>query len=569
MDKLNELIDLLTKSQKIKFLILFIIMLIFVILEITVLNLIMVILNLYSSTGENYTSTISSLLNKFENSIDIQSLVILFFIVAFFLKTIMNLFLNYYQGKILFFTKSDLILKLMKGYLRMPRIFHMRTNTSKLVRNVTIEIDNIINALLSSLTILLETTILIGLGVFLLFVNYKITLISFFSLGIFSLIISKINRKRSISLGKKRIKFVNERLKNLIEAFTGSKTFALTGSTKTVIQNFDGNNTQIAKIAHKNFFRNSLPRPLFELSTVLLITIFFVISQQRGIQLNSLIPTLGVFLAAVYRLIPSFTRIMQSAQSFQFNIQPVSSISLDFKKFQNIKNDNSEKIKFEKSLDLTNLTFFYEGLKEKLIFKNLKLSIKKGSKIGIVGPSGSGKSTFLDLIMGILPTKKGEVKIDGKNLQNHVTGWQKNIGCVPQDVFIIDDTLKKNIAFGVENNKIDYKKLERAINVSGLKDFVANLELKEDTIIGENGSRISGGQRQRIGIARAFYHDPEVLILDEATNSLDEETEQKIINEIFLNDRGKTIVFCTHNHKNLENCDFIYEIKNQSFSRVK
>ncbi len=569
MDKLNQLIDLLSKSQKIQFLILFLIMLIFVILEITVLNLIMVTLNLYSSTGETNTSIINNILKKFENNIDIQSAVIIFFIGTFFLKTIINLFLNYYQGKILFFTKSDLSLKLMKGYLNMPRVFHMRTNTSKLVRNVTIEIDNIITALLNSLTILLETTILIGLGLFLLFVNYKITLISFFSLGIFSLIISKINRKRSISLGKKRIKFVNERLKNIIEAFTGSKTFVLTGSTKAIIQNFDENNTQIAKIGHKNFFRNSLPRPLFEFSTILLITIFFVISQQRGIELNSLIPTLGVFLAAVYRLIPSFSRIMHNAQSLQFNIQPVSSISSDFKKFKNIKNDNSEKIKFEKSLDLTNITFFYEGIKEKLIFKNFNFSINKGSKIGIVGPSGSGKSTFLDLIMGILPTKKGELKIDGKNIQNHITGWQKNIGCVPQDVFIIDDSLKKNIAFGEENNNIDNKKLTKAIKVSGLEEFVANLEFKEDTIIGERGSRISGGQRQRVGIARAFYHDPEVLILDEATNALDEETEKKIINEIFLNDNGKTIIFCTHNHKNLENCDSIFEIKNQSFLKLK
>ena len=137
--------------------------------------------------------------------------------------------------------------------------------------------------------------------------------------------------------------------------------------------------------------------------------------------------------------------------------------------------------------------------------------------------------------------------------------------CSSRYVFIIDDSLKKNIAFGEENNNIDNKKLTKAIKVSGLEEFVANLEFKEDTIIGERGSRISGGQRQRVGIARAFYHDPEVLILDEATNALDEETEKKIINEIFLNDNGKTIIFCTHNHKNLENCDSIFEIKNQSF----
>ena len=569
MNKLLQLINLLTINQRKQFSILFLIMLIFVILEIAVLNLIVVLLNFYSNTGENYTSIIYSFLNKFKYDLDIQSSIILSFTIIFFLKTLVNLFLNFYQGKILFFTKSELSLKLMKGYLKMPRVFHMRTNTSQLIRNVTIEIDNIINALLSSLIILLETTILVGLGLFLLFVNYKITLISFFSLGIFSLIISKINRRRSISLGKKRIQFVNKRLKNIIEAFTGSKTFAITGSINNIIQNFNVNNTQIAKIAHKNFFRNSLPRPLFELFTILIIIIFFYNSQQKGIELNSLIPTIGVFFAAVYRLIPSFTRIMSSAQNFQFNIQPVSSISSDFNKFQNIKQNDDKKLNFDKSLELKNVFFSYDGQIDKLIFKDLNLSIKKGSKIGIVGPSGSGKSTFLDLMMGILPTKKGEILIDGKNLIGREKGWQKNIGCVPQDVFIIDDSLKKNIAFGEENSEIDSQKLAKAISVSGLENFVENLESKENTVIGERGSRISGGQRQRIGIARAFYHDPEILILDEATNALDVLTEQKIINEIFLNDKKKTIVLCTHNHKNLKNCDFIYEIKDRTFFKIK
>ena len=163
MNKLLQLINLLTINQRKQFSILFLIMLIFVILEIAVLNLIMVLLNFYSNTGENYTSIIYSFLNKFKYDLDIQSSIILSFIIIFFLKTLVNLFLNFYQGKILFFTKSELSLKLMKGYLKMPRVFHMRTNTSQLVRNVTIEIDNIINALLSSLIILLETIILVGL----------------------------------------------------------------------------------------------------------------------------------------------------------------------------------------------------------------------------------------------------------------------------------------------------------------------------------------------------------------------------------------------------------------------
>ena len=206
---------------------------------------------------------------------------------------------------------------------------------------------------------------------------------------------------------------------------------------------------------------------------------------------------------------------------------------------------------------------------DNFIFKNLSITIKKGSKIGIVGSSGSGKSTFLDLMMGLLPLQNGNILVDGNSIENYEDGWQKNIGCVPQEVFITDDTLKRNIAFGLSENTINNEKLSKAIESAGLKNFTNNLDLKTDTIIGERGSRISGGQRQRIGIARALYHDPEVLILDEATNALDEETEEKIVKEIFSISKGRTIIFVSHNYKNLKNCDHIYKIENKSLSLIK
>jgi ABC-type multidrug transport system fused ATPase/permease subunit len=171
--------------------------------------------------------------------------------------------------------------------------------------------------------------------------------------------------------------------------------------------------------------------------------------------------------------------------------------------------------------------------------------------------------------MGLLPIQNGTILVDNKSIENQENGWQKNIGCIPQDVFIIDDTLKKNIAFGLDDETIDEKRLFKSIELAGLKRFTENLDLKEETVIGERGSRVSGGQKQRIGIARALYNDPEILILDEATNALDEETEKNIIKEIFSKSKDRTIIFVSHNHKNLEDCDHIYKIENKTLSPMK
>ena len=569
MEKINKLKNILNIFQKKQFIFLFCFMLLAVLLEILVLKFLLIILNFFSNPGNDINSSTVIFLQNLKGDLSFPFLIICIFVIIFLLKTLINIFLNFQKGKFLFNTKADVSLRLMRGYLYMPRVFHMRTNTSELVRNITVEVDNLMTSLLNILTIILDASVLIGLVIFLCFVNFEITIISFFALVFFSFLVSGVNRKKTIQLGKKRVKIIQLRLKNIIEALSGSKTFTITGSRDKAISDFSVNNSQIAKLSYKNFFRNGLPKPLFELFTVLIIGSFFIFVQQKNLEISSIIPTLGVFLAAVYRLIPSFANIMSNIQSYQFNIQCVTNLSNDLEKFKNIKNINQEKINFIKSLDFNEVTFSYGSNERSTVFKNINISIKKGSKIGIVGPSGSGKSTFLDIFMGLLPVQSGQVLIDGKNIKNQESGWQKNIGCVPQEVFISDDTLKKNVAFGESDEKIDNTKLLRAIELAGLKNFVENLDLKENTIIGERGSRVSGGQRQRIGIARAFYNNPDLLILDEATNALDEQIEKKIIDEIFSTGINRTIIFVSHNYQNLRHCDSIYKIENQRLSLIE
>ena len=308
------------------------------------------------------------------------------------------------------------------------------------------------------------------------------------------------------------------------------------------------------------------------LFTIIVFTIFLIIVNEQNITLGFILPTLGVFLTAAYRLIPSFSTIISSLQGYNYNIQAINNLAKDFDKFEKVELTDNSKIQFQKNIDLKNLSFGYRenlSLEKNLVLKKITMKINKGEKIGITGKSGSGKSTFIDIIMGLLTNYDGDIFVDEKNIKNNFSGWQKNIGCVPQDVFILDDTLKKNIAFGLEDTSVDNEKIKRSLELSGLKDFVENLPNGIETIIGEKGDRISGGQKQRVGIARSLYLDPDVLILDEPTSALDEITEEKIVKEIFDRNKSKTIIFVSHNQKNFNFCEKVYKIENKKIERIK
>lgn len=572
MTYLFGLNKILNSKQKKKFFFLVFLMLISMILEISLLNFIFELLNSLSNVNSSSNSYIKNLfLNSKIGGNEILTIVFVIFLI-YLIKTTLNLFINWNKATFIFRVKENLSLKFLKGYLYMPRIFHLRTNTAELIKNITTEIDSLMSSLLSISNLILESIVLVGLICFLFFLNFKITVICLILFSLFSLLISYFNSKKTIFLGKDRVKVVQNRLQNIIESLTGSKTFELTGFRENAVSKFNINNERLANISIETFFRNSAPKPLFELFTASVITLFLFIIYDQDTKLNMLAPTLVVFLAAAYRLIPSFSIILSSLQAFQYSIQALNNLLIDSVKFSKTSNVNHKKLDFEKNISLKNVSFMYDlntENQENHIFEDINLDILKGSKIGIVGESGSGKSTFLDVIMGLLNPSQGSISVDGVEIKSKESSWQKNISCVPQDVFILDDTLKKNIAFGLDESLIDIVKINNAVEQANLKDFVQNLKNGIETKIGERGERISGGQKQRVGIARALYFEPEILILDEPTSALDNATEKKIINEIFLNNKNKTIVFVTHNEENLANCDIIYKLENKKFFAIK
>ena len=208
-----------------------------------------------------------------------------------------------------------------------------------------------------------------------------------------------------------------------------------------------------------------------------------------------------------------------------------------------------------------NVFFTHEDSNVKIL-QNISLEIRQGQKIGFIGKSGAGKSTLIDLILGLIKPTKGKILIDDSNLDYNLKGWQKQIGYVPQDIYLLDDTIRNNIAFGLNTNDINQEAILKCIELSRLKDYVSSLEKKENTVIGNRGIRVSGGQKQRIGIARALYHNPRILILDEATSSLDTINERKIMEEIYNTAENITLIIITHRHKSVSNCDKVYLLDN-------
>jgi ABC-type bacteriocin/lantibiotic exporter with double-glycine peptidase domain len=256
-------------------------------------------------------------------------------------------------------------------------------------------------------------------------------------------------------------------------------------------------------------------------------------------------------------------RILSAVQEVRYTTPVIDSLFVDwFRTSTEVKLESSANIeKIHQEININNVDFIYPESKNKAL-NSLNMIIKKGSSIGIIGPSGSGKSTLVNLILGLIEPRSGEIRIDGVNIHNDLRGWQDQVGYVPQDIFLTDESLRSNIAFGIPLDDINHNKIDKAITSACLLEFVDNLPNGLDTVVGERGLRLSGGQRQRIAIARALYHDPEVLILDEATSALDLDTEREVLKVVSNLHGVKTIIMIAHRHTTIEGCDVIYRIEN-------
>ena len=306
-----------------------------------------------------------------------------------------------------------------------------------------------------------------------------------------------------------------------------------------------------------------IPRIFLELVALVGLSLLLFTMLMQDLKINNIIPVIGVFAAAAFRIMPSVNRIIGQFQIIRYGMPIINKIYKEITQInfeENYLNISDEKILFKDKIQLENVEYSYET-RSQIVLSNITFEVPLYSQIGIVGESGSGKSTLVNLMLGLLKPNKGEVKVDGKNIQSNLKSWQHQIGYVPQNIYLMDDTLKNNIALGEETEDIDDKLIKDAVKLSGLQNFISNLPNGLDTIVGERGAQISGGQLQRVGIARALYNKPKVLILDEATSSLDLDTEKNLMKEIEKLKGTITLIIISHRLSTISNCDKILKIK--------
>ena len=483
-------------------------------------------------------------------------------VTVYLLKALFLAFLAWRQTRFAFGVQAQVSQRLFTVYLRQPYTFHLQRNSAQLLRNVIGEANMFaIGAINSGMLLVTEALVLLGLCSLLLIVEPLGTMIVVGMLGFASWMFYRASRGRLLRWGTARQHHEGLRIQHLQQGFGGAKDVKLLGRETEFLDQYRLHNVQSARASQLQATLQQLPRLWLELFAVCGLATLVLTMLFQGRALEAVLPTLGLFAAAAFRLMPSVSRVLGSIQSLHYGLSVIDILNTELNLSAPVA-DNDETIAapFRDSLELDDVTFTYSGGSVPAV-QGLSLTIHHGESVGFIGASGSGKSTLVDILLGLLAPDVGKVLLDGEDIQKNLRNWQDQIGYVPQSIFLSDDTLRRNVAFGLPNDQIDEAAVWRTIDAAQLGEFVKSLPQGLDTRVGERGVRLSGGQRQRIGIARALYHDPEVLVLDEATSSLDTDTEHGITEAVNALHGSKTIIIVAHRLTTVERCDRLYRLE--------
>lgn len=480
----------------------------------------------------------------------------LLLVAYFFFRGFFNLFYYHMIARFSYGRYNKLSNKLFRQLLYSPYKKFQHLDSSSIYRSILNETINTSQLLVSLLNILSESMIVILLYFLLLYVNLKATLIitSFFLILIITVFIIITKKMERVSIERSNsLKTAYEILANFFYNF---KFIKLISSENYLLKNFNTNINTITKAYTKSYTISNLPRMFLETIGFSVIIIFFLyVLFYNKTSLSYAITFISIYVLALYRMLPSFNRILSNYNNILFNYKSIEIIANEL--MSTIEIGGNKPVSLNNYIRTENLTFYYK--ENSYILKNVNIEIRKSAKIGIIGKSGSGKSTFLDLLMAFLKPVKGKILIDNLELNNDIIkSWRNHIGYIPQNIFLFNGTIEENILFGRE---LDKNLLLKAVKQSHIEHLIEK-NAKSNSKIGEGGLLLSGGERQRIAIARALYGNPDILIMDEATNSLDIEVENEIMNDIFRECADKTIIIVSHRLNTVERCDKVFTLIN-------
>lgn len=537
------------------------------VVELVSISSVMPFVQMITEPGEMMQDETVRLISNITGVTEFNTLVVLMcglIIGLFVIKNIYVVFLSNFQYRFTYYGLRDLSSKVMNGYMEKQYPFFLNHNSAELLKSVQTDTNMFYVTVLNSTQLMSECVVALVLVIYLVSEDPVIAVSMAVVLGIFALGFMRGFRKAFKRMGNQYRDYVEAQIKCMHQSFGGIKEIKISDNEQFFKDQFWDIAAGLAKNQVKNGLYNAIPKPMMETMVIGVILVIVAIKVSVGSTASSFIPIITVFALAAFRLLPSVNKISSYVGVIMYNKVAVEEVYNEVKAMEEAESRKEttveEAIAFEKSINLNDVVFAYEGA-EKNVINHVSLEIRKNTSVAFIGPSGAGKTTIVDVMLGILKNQSGTITVDGTDIRDAMSGWHRKIGYIPQVIYLMDDTIRNNIAFGIKPEQIDDKLVWKALEEAQLKEFVESLEEGLNTMVGELGTRISGGQRQRIGIARALYRQPEVLVLDEATSALDNETEKAVMEAIDSLHGKLTMMIIAHRLTTIKNCDVIYEIK--------
>jgi ATP-binding cassette subfamily C protein len=463
--------------------------------------------------------------------------------------------------------KASLANDLFRFYMCSPYSFHIQANTATLLRDITVTVDDVFsNGFLAMLDFVIELLVASAIFILLFTIEPIAMIVAVIAIGIPTKVFYMYICRRSNLWGERRQYYSQRMLQWVNQGLGAIKEVLVLGRGDFFIEKFNKSNLSITEANRKYGVSSQLPRVFTETMAVAGVLLILVITLKQGDTLARFLPIMGLFVMATFRLLPTINRLLGAYHSLRFSTSAVDELYREMKKFRMqgpspfeiLVDDNFQ---FQKQLTVEHGFYNYPNADE-MALKDINLTIYRGQSVAFVGLTGGGKTTLADVVLGLLTLTKGRVLVDGEDIFSNLRSWQSKIGYVPQKIYLIDDTIRRNIAFGIPDECIDESRVYKVIEVAHLQEVFAQLPQGLDTVVGEEGVRLSGGQRQCVGIARALYHDPELLVLDEATSAIDNQREAYISKAIQMLRGQKTLIIVSHRMTITKDCDVVYYIKN-------
>lgn len=486
----------------------------------------------------------------------------LILVITYAIKALFLGFVAWRQTSFAYGVQEQLSQRLFTLYLQQPYAFFLQRNSAQLLHTTVSEINRFTAyTMIPSLSIVAESLVFAGLAILLLTVEPLGALITGGVLGGVGWIFQSLVRRRVIHWGKMRQHHEGLRTQHLQQGLSGAKDVKVLGREAEFLDQFRTHNLESTRMVRLEQTLAAMPRLGLELLAVTALAALVLTLLAQGRAVDSVLPKLGLFGAAAFRLLPSVTRLLGSIQLLHYGMPVVDTLRAELGLPVPAPTPRQGPARrFERAIELQQVCYTYAGRSDPALDR-IDLTIRCGESVGFLGESGAGKSTLVDVLLGLLTPASGCVRVDGRDIEEDLRSWQNQIGYVPQTIFLTDDTLRRNVAFCLPSSQIDEAAVERALRAAQLDEFVRDLPEGLDTMVGERGVRLSGGQRQRIGLARALYHDPAVLVLDEATAALDTATESNVMEAVKALQGQKTLIIVAHRLSTLQRCDRLYRLE--------